>query len=109
MSEARERAIDDATLGHAQRGVWVVCIAIYLIVFIGGIYGGGAELPTMARATAFTLAAAVLGRIALGLLSRASLPVRQGPLDDQEGPTGSLVDLLSSANVAQQEDRAEAA
>ena len=108
-SETRELALDDTTLGYARRGLWVVCIAIYMIVFIGGIQGGGAELPTLARAAGFTVAAAVLGRIGLGLLGRASLPVRQGPLADQEGPVGSLVDLLSSTNVAQQEDKAEAA
>jgi hypothetical protein len=109
MADQREPALSDAALSNARRGLWVVCLAIYLIVFIGGIQAGGAELPTLARAAAFTVAAAVLGRIALGLLGRASLPVRQGPLDDQEGPVGSLVDLLSSTNVAQQEDRAEAA
>src|SRR5919197_6681813 len=109
MSEAREPALDDTTLGHARRVLWVACIAIYLIVFIGGIQAGGAELPTLARAAAFTLAAAVLGRIALGLLGRASVPVREGPLADEDGPVGSLIDPLSSTNVAQQEDEAEAA
>jgi hypothetical protein len=107
--EVRELALDAATLGLASRFVWAVCIGVYLAVFIGGIQDGGAELITLGRATAFTLAAAVLGRMALGLLGRASLPVQQGPTADQEGPLGSLVDLVASTNVAQQEDEAEAA
>ena len=89
--------------------LWLICIAVYLTVFIGGVLAGGAELFVLGRATAFTLAAAVLGRIVLGLLGRASLPVRHGPLADQERPVGSLVDLVSSTNVAQQEDEALAA
>src|SRR5438876_5458258 len=106
VSEVREAALSETTLGQAQRALWAVCIGIYLIVFIGGIHGGGADLQAMGRATAFTLAAAVLGRVLLGLLGRASLPVRQGPLADQERPIGSLVDLVASTNVAQQEDGA---
>jgi putative tricarboxylic transport membrane protein len=76
---------------------------------LGALPAGGAELPTLGRAAAFTLAAAVLGRIVLGLLGRASLPVRQGPLADSEGPVGSLVELGNSTNVAQQEDEADPA
>ena len=103
---SREAALDDATLGFARRVLLAVCIGVYLTVFVGGVYAGGAELLALARATAFTLAAAVLGRMVLGLLGRASLPVQQGPLADQEGPVGSLVDLATSANVAQHEDTA---
>jgi hypothetical protein len=108
-TEVREHALNEAALGKAQAVVWAVCIGVYLTVFIGGIQAGGAELLALGRATAFTLAAAVLGRVALGLLGRASLPVEQGPTADQEGPLGSLVDLMASTKVAQQEDRAEAA
>jgi hypothetical protein len=109
LTEVREPALDAAAMSKAQSLVWVVCIGVYLTVFIGGIQAGGAELVTLGRATAFTFAAAVLGRMALGLLGRASLPVRAGPTADQEGPLGSLVDLVSSTKVAQQEDQAEAA
>ena len=108
-AEIRETALGDAALSTARRALWAVCIAIYLTVFIGGLQAGGAELPTLGRALAFTLAAAVLGRIVLGLLGRASLPVRQGPLADPEGPVGSLVELGNSTNVAQQEDEADPA
>jgi hypothetical protein len=108
-AERRTLVLDEAALNRAQRVVWLVCVAIYLTVFIGGIQSGGAELATIGRAAAFTLAAAVLGRIGLGLLSRASLPVEQGPTADQEGPLGSLDGLVLSTNVAQQEDEAEAA
>ena len=108
-SERREAALDDATFGLARRGLWVVCIAIYLAVFIGGLHAGSAELVAMGRAAGFTVAAAVLGRILLGLLGRASLPVQEGPLAEEPSPIGSLVDLVGSTNVAQQEDKAEAA
>lgn len=109
MDANRRRVLDDGDLSMAHRGLWALCIAIYLTVFIGGILGGGAELLVMARAMAFTLVAALLGRTALGLLGRASLPVEQGPLANQDGPLGSLIDLASSTNVAAQEDEAEAA
>jgi hypothetical protein len=107
--EIREHALDETAMRKAQAVVMAACIGVYLIVFIGGIQAGGAELVVLGRATAFTLAAAVLGRIGLGLLGRASLPVQEGPTADQEGPVGSLVDLIASTKVAQQEDQAEAA
>ena len=109
LTEIREPALDAAAMSKAQSLVWAVCIGVYLTVFIGGIHAGGSELVTLGRATAFTLVAALLGRMALGLLGRASLSVREGPTADQEGPLGSLVDLVSSTKVAQQEDQAEAA
>jgi hypothetical protein len=107
--EGRTLALDDAALGWAQRGVWVVCAAVYLTVFIGGIRAGGAELEVLGRAAAFTIAAAVLGRLALGMLEQASLPSEPGPTDDQEEPIGSLSELFASTNVAHLEDEAEAA
>ena len=58
---------------------------------------------------AFTLGVALLGRMALGLLGQASLPVAEGPSAGQDGPVGSLVDLVSSTNVAAQEHEADAA
>ncbi|HEV7663833.1 MAG TPA: hypothetical protein VGQ62_09885 [Chloroflexota bacterium] len=109
-TEARVRALDETTLGWLQRGVWAICVAVYLAVFVGGIQAGGAELITMGRAVGFTLAAAVLGRVLLGLLSKALLAAPQGLTAEQDGPLGSLVDLASSTNVAQQsEDEALAA
>jgi hypothetical protein len=102
--------LDDSTLAWAQRTVWAVCIGIYLFVFVGGVMSGGDELLTMGRAIALTVAAAVLGKLALGLLAKASLPEEQGPSADQPGPVGSLVDLVASTNVAQQlEDTASPA
>lgn len=61
-------ALDDTAMSWARRAVWAICIGIYLTVFIGGLHAGGAELVTMGRAAAFTLVAAVLGRMLLGLL-----------------------------------------
>jgi hypothetical protein len=98
--------LDDAALSWAWRLVWALCIGVYLTVFIGGIQAGGNELLALARAAAFTLATGILGRMIVGLLSRASLPEQQGPLAVKEGPLGSLGDLVSSTNVAMQEDEA---
>jgi hypothetical protein len=106
---SRRPALSDEALSWAHRLVWIVCIGVYLTVFVGGIQGGGAELITTGRAVAFTLGVALLGRIALGLLGRASLPVVEGQSAGQEGPVGSLVDRVPSTNVAAQEHEADAA
>ena len=106
---SRRPALSDEALSWAHRLVWLVCIGVYLTVFIGGIQGGGAELITTGRAVAFTLGVALLGRTALGLLGRASLPIAEGQSAGQEGPVGSLIDLVSSTNVAAQEHKADAA
>lgn len=100
----REAALDDNGLAWARRVVWAMCIGVYLTVFISGIQGGGAELVAVARASAFTLVAAVLGKLVLSLLAKSSLPVEQGPMANQDGKLGSLVDLSSSANVPQHQD-----
>jgi hypothetical protein len=89
--------------------VWAICVAVYLTVFVGGIMAHGDELLTLGRAVGLTLAAGVLGKIAVGLLARASLPEESGPSANQDGPVGSLVDLIGSTNVAQQEDSAGSA
>jgi hypothetical protein len=109
MIRRRKPALDDNALTWAHRGVWTICIGMYLVVFVGGITSGGDELFTLGRAAAFTLAAGFLGKMGLGLLSRASLPLEQGPSADEVGPVGSLIDLVGSTNVAQHEDMAEAA
>jgi hypothetical protein len=109
QSEARVAALDDASLAWAQRAVWVVCLGVYLTVFIGGIHAGGAELIALGRAAGFTLLAAVLGKMALNLLAKASLPVAPGPMATPEGKLGSLVSLGLSANVPQHEDGSNAA
>ncbi len=109
MDHTRRPVLNDAALSLAQRGLWALCIGVYLTVFVGGITAGGAELLVVGRAITFTLVTALLGRTALGLLGRASLPVEAGPLAKPEGPLGSLVDVVSSTNVAGQEDEAEAA
>jgi hypothetical protein len=109
-SNVRIAALDETALSWARRGVWAICIGIYLAVFVGGIQGGGAELLTVGRAAAFTLVAALLGRIALGLLEQARLPVAPGPMAIEDGKLGSLADLVASTNVAQHvDDEANAA
>jgi len=106
QSEARVAALDDAGLAWARRVLWVVCIGVYLTVYIGGIQAGGAELITVGRAAAFTLAAAILGKMVLSLLSNASVPAEPGPMATQDGRLGSLGDLVTSANVPQHQDEA---
>src|SRR6266852_3715704 len=100
----REASLDDNGLAWARRVVWAMCIGVYLTVFISGIQGGGAELPAVCRAAAFTLGAAVLGKMVLSLLAKASLPIEQGPMANQDGQLGSLVDVSASANVPQHQD-----
>jgi hypothetical protein len=105
-----KRVLDENALSWANRAVWAICIAVYLTVFIGGLMASGDELEVMGRAVGLTLAAAVLGKVAVGLLGQAALPEEQGPSADQAGPVGSLVDMLASTNVAQQlEDTASQA
>src|ERR1700738_1887983 len=105
---ARVAVLDDHDLLWPRRVVWAVCIAVYLTVFLGGIYAGGAELLAVGRAAAFTLVAAVLGKMALSLLPTASLPAEPSPMATQVGNFGSLGDLLTSANVAPHQDEAMA-
>ena len=90
----RQTALDDNGLAWARRVVWAMCIGVYLTVFIGGIQGGGAELVAIGRAAAFTVGAAVLGKMVLSLLAQASLPVEQGPMANQDGKLGSLGSCL---------------
>lgn len=99
-------ALTETQVDWAHRLVWLMCIGVYLTVFIGGIRAGGDELMTVGKAAAFTLGAALLGSKAVGLVSRASLPEEQGPSANQAGPVGSLADLVASTNVANQEDEA---
>ena len=61
------------------------------------------------RAAGLTLGAAILGRIALGLLAGAAFDpsATTGRMADQDGPVGSLVELVGSTNVAQHIDEAD--
>ena len=107
MTQATPKPVlSDTALNWADRCLWVLCIGVYLTVFVGGVLAHGDELLAMARAVAFTLVTAVLGKIAVGLLARASLPEEEGPSAEQEGPIGSRAELAPSANVAEQEDLA---
>jgi hypothetical protein len=105
----REPVLTDVALGWAQRGVWALCIGVYLTVFVGGLLAGGDELLSMARAIGLTLVTAFLSKTAVGLLARASQPVQQGPSADQVGPVGSLTDVVGLANVAAHDNTAELA
>jgi hypothetical protein len=98
------RALSDRAYHRFQRGVWAICIVMYLTVFFGGIQAGGSELLSLGRAVGFTLLAAVLGRIALGLLGRASVPGEPVPMAVPDRKVGSLADLFGSTNVDTQED-----
>jgi hypothetical protein len=108
-SDPRVPALGDGALAWAGRGVWVACIAVYLTVFVGGIAAGASDLSALGKAMGFTLATALLGRVAVGFLARASVPVQQVPSADEDGTVGSLVDLVASPNLARPEDEAGAA
>lgn len=110
MTQPRTKAVlDDSALTWAHRALWAACIAVYLTVFAGGILGHGDELLVMGRAIGLTLATAILGKIAVAVLARASLPEEEGPSAEEAGPIGSLAELSPSTNVAQPEDEADAA
>jgi hypothetical protein len=110
MTSDRKPVLREGAMSWAYRMLWATCIAVYLTVFLGGIRSGGDELMTMGRAVAFTLAAGVLGKMALGLIDGASLPEEKGPSADELGPVGSRVDVASSTIVAhQEEDTADSA
>ena len=96
MTEQRKQVLSEGAVSTAHNLLWAVCIAVYLTVFIGGIQTGGAEILTMGRAVGFTLAVAVLGKMAIGLVSRASLPEEKGPSADELGQVGSLAELTGS-------------
>jgi hypothetical protein len=104
MTPERKPAADPALLDWGYRLVWLLCIGVYLTVFLSGVQAGGSELVTMARAMGFTLAAAVLGRLAMSVIGRATQPVEQPPLATEDGTVGSLVDLVSSPTLAQHTD-----
>jgi hypothetical protein len=106
---ARAPALDESAMNWVVRGLWGVCVAVYLIVFVGGLQSGNEELGVVVRAAAFTLVAAVLGRFGLNLLARATVPVEiTVPLDDEDGQLGSRFDALAEPNVAGQEAQADA-
>jgi hypothetical protein len=109
MTPPTRPVLNETALSWCGRGLWALCIAVYLTVFVGGILAHGDELFVMARAIGLTLLTGLLGKFAIALLARASLPEEEGPSADATGPNGSLVEPMPSTNVAEQEDRADAA
>jgi len=105
----RQAVLGERGLAHAHRAVWGAAITTYLIVFIGSIQAGAADLTALGRAAGFTLAVAIVGRIAVGLASQATQPVEKGPTAKPDGTLGSLADLLAPPNVTKPEDAANAA
>jgi hypothetical protein len=87
----RAPALNDVAMAWVGRGLWSVCVAVYLIVFVGGIQAGNEELGVVARA------------------GRARVPGEKVPMADEDGQLGSRIDIDSKPNVAAQEDQAEAA
>jgi hypothetical protein len=98
--ETQHRNVSDEVLAALHRGVWLVCVGVYLVVFVGGLLVGVPDLQAMLRAAGLTLATAVLGKLALSIVSRASQPAKQQPSAGQDRTVGSLVDVVSSPNVA---------
>jgi hypothetical protein len=101
--------LNDVALSWAKRGVWAVCVSVYLIVFLGGLWAGSEELRLLARAAALTLIAGVLGRIGLGLLARATTPGEEiVPMAEPERKVSSLLDQYTESKVAGQVETADA-
>jgi hypothetical protein len=109
-SEERERILSDAALAWADRGIWLACVGVYVAVFVGSLLAGVADLTALGRAIALTLATALVGKFAVGLMSQATQPVQKAvPMTEPTETLGSLVDLMSSPNVSAPQDKAEAA
>jgi hypothetical protein len=105
QQDERTPVLGSEALSRCYRVVWLICVGVYLTVFVSGVMAGGNELTTMVRAMGFTIGAALIGKLALSVLGRAKEPLSA----TEEGKVGSLVDLVSSPNVSEPEDEAEAA
>jgi uncharacterized YccA/Bax inhibitor family protein len=102
MQPDKRSVLGPEALSWCYRVIWLVCVGVYLTVFVSGVMAGGDELVTMVRAMGFTVAAALLGKLALSVLGRSKEPLSA----TEEGTVGSLVDLVSSPNVSEPEDEA---
>jgi hypothetical protein len=96
----QQAIVTDEALAWLHRGVWLVCVGVYLVVFVGGLLVGVSDLLAMLRAAGLTLATAVLGKLALSIVSQASQPVKEQPSAGQGRTLGSRLDVVSSPNVA---------
>jgi hypothetical protein len=105
MNDLRKPVMHKDALNWGYRVLWMLCIGVYLTVFVSGLQTGGSELNTMLRAMGFTIATALIGKAALSVLGQATEPLSAS----QEGTVGSRIDLVSSPNVSEPEDEAEAA
>src|SRR4029453_15132648 len=105
MDNTQQPALSESALNWGYRGVWALCVAVYVLVFVSGIQAGGSDVNTLGRAIGFTLATALVGKLAISLLSQAKQPLSA----TEQGTDGSLVAPSTSPNVSQPEDEAEAA
>ncbi len=105
MDNTRRPVLSPSAIGFGYRVVWGLSALVYLTVFVSGLLAGGSELGTLVRAMGFTLATALIGKLALSVLGQATQPLSAS----EDGTVGSRVDLVSSTNVGEHEDEAEAA
>ena len=105
MNVEREPVMSEAALAWGYRAVWALCIAVYLVVFVSGLQAGSSDLATIGRAIGFTLATALVGKLAMAVLAQAKQPLSA----TEDGTDGSLVVQSISPNISQPEDEAEAA
>ena len=108
MDLERVPVMTPTAMSWGYRIIWALCASVYLAVFISGIQGGGSDLATLGRAVGFTLAMALVGKLALSVLSKATQPAPEPLSASKVGTLGSLVDLLDSPNVNELEDPANA-
>lgn len=76
---------------------WLLCVVTYVGVLGSNLAQGGTDLLGMLKAMAATLAVALLARLLLGILSRATREVR---LVSDEASRGSLLDLVADESPA---------
>jgi hypothetical protein len=105
----REPVMSPAAVSWGYRIVWGLCASVYLAVFISGIQAGGSDLGTLGRSVGFTLAMALVGKVAMSVLGKATQPIVEPLSASEVGTVGSLVDLLASPKVNELEDTAEEA
>jgi hypothetical protein len=89
------------TLRRLHTVLWLACVVTYVAMLTSHVAAGGSDLWAMVKASASTLAVAILGRAILSLLARATRAPSSGSDHVAEASVsnaqvGSLLDIVSS-------------
>jgi hypothetical protein len=92
------------TLRRLHTMLWLACVATYVAMLTSHVAAGGSDLWAMVKASASTLAVAMLGRATLSLLARAShapssATEHVGETSVSNAQVGSLLDIVSSPDT----------